>query len=62
VTHAFNMGQRYLSLDLNQDDATEIQLTAPNDPKLAPPGHYLLFVVDAAGVPAVAPIVQLVYV
>ena len=56
------MGQRYVTLDFKQDDAAEIQLTAPNDPNLAPPGHYLLFVLDPAGVPAAAPIVQLVYV
>jgi hypothetical protein len=51
-----------VSLDFNQGDAAEIQLTAPDDPNLAPPGHYLLFLLDAAGVPAVAPVVQLVYV
>ena len=62
VTHAFNMSQRYVTLDFNQGEAAEIQLTAPDDANLAPPGHYLLFVLDAEGVPAVAPIVQLVYV
>src|SRR3954462_8654960 len=60
VTHAFNMGQRYVALDFTQDDAAEIQVTAPADANLAPPGHYMLFVLDGAGVPAVAPIIQLV--
>jgi galactose oxidase len=39
----------------------EIQVSAPCDPNVAPPGHYLLFVMSQAGVPAVAPVVQLVY-
>jgi hypothetical protein len=61
VTHAFNMSQRYVTLDFAPTDANEIGLTAPGDPNLAPPGHYMLFVLDAAGIPAAAPIVQLVY-
>jgi hypothetical protein len=62
VTHAFNMSQRHLWLNFNQNDAQSVDLTAPDDPNLAPPGHYMLFVMDANGVPAVAPIIQLVYV
>ena len=61
VTHAFNMGQRHVALDFSQSDAQSIDISAPNDPKLAPPGHYMLFVLDGAGVPSVAPIIQLVY-
>jgi hypothetical protein len=38
----------------------ELQVTAPDSASLAPPGHYLLFILNSAGVPAVAPIVQLV--
>ena len=33
---------------------------APGDPFLAPPGHYMLFIRNHAGVPAEAPIVLLV--
>src|SRR5207237_8777737 len=58
VTHAFNMGQRHVALDFTQADPAEIQITAPADANLAPPGHYMLFVLDGAGVPAVAPILQ----
>jgi galactose oxidase len=62
VTHAYNMSQRYVSLDFTQTDVAGLDVTAPNDPTLASPGHYMLFVMDAAGVPAAAPIIQLVYV
>jgi hypothetical protein len=55
------MGQRHVALDFGQSDAQSIDITAPNDPNLAPPGHYMLFVLDGSGVPSVAPIIQLVY-
>ena len=60
VTHAFNMGQRYIPLDFTVSGPEEIEVIAPFGPNLAPPGHYMLFIMNGAGVPAVAPIVQLV--
>jgi hypothetical protein len=60
VTHAFNMAQRSVTLAFTQADPAQVQMTAPTDANLAPPGHYMLFVLDGAGVPAVAPIIQLV--
>jgi hypothetical protein len=38
-----------------------VDIVALNDPNLAPPGHYLLFVLDNNGVPCVEPVIQLVY-
>jgi hypothetical protein len=60
VTHCFNMGQRSVALDFTPGDPDGFQITAPADANLAPPGYYMLFVMDGKGVPAVAPIVQLV--
>jgi hypothetical protein len=60
VTHAFNMTQRYVPLDFAVTGPEEIQIAAPTSPNVAPPGHYMLFIMNGAGVPAVAPIVQLV--
>jgi hypothetical protein len=60
VTHAFNTEQRYVPLPFVTVDPEEISVTAPAKPSLAPPGFYMLFVMNGAGVPAVAPIVQLV--
>jgi hypothetical protein len=60
VTHCFNMGQRSVALDFTPSDFAGFQITAPADANLAPPGYYMLFVLDGNGVPAVAPIVQLV--
>jgi Domain of unknown function (DUF1929) len=58
VTHANNMNQRmnYLSFTANGSTLT---ITAPANANLAPPGHYMLFIVDANGVPSVAKIIRI---
>ena len=58
VTHAFDMNQRFLRLAFSQAPG-RLTVTAPSVAKIAPPGHYLLFVLNAAGVPSIAPIVRL---
>jgi hypothetical protein len=60
VTHGFDQGQRYVPLDFIALDAPpRLLVRAPADANLAPPGDYLLFVVervatDAPRVPSVA--------
>jgi len=58
VTHAFDQSQRInvLSVAGRQPDA--LSVTAPDTPQLCPPGHYMLFVLTAAGVPSKAAIIQ----
>ena len=58
VTHAFNNEQRVLDLSFTQS-GTSIELHTPEDHAAAPPGFYLLFVFDAAGVPSVARVIWL---
>jgi hypothetical protein len=36
-----------------------LNVTAPSNPNLAPPGHYMLFIINASGVPSIAKIVQI---
>jgi hypothetical protein len=58
VTHAFDMDQRLVELSFeNRGGALHAQ--APADGKIAPPGYYLLFLVDTHGVPSVAQFVHL---
>ena len=38
---------------------TTLTVAGPNNPNEAPAGHYMLFAVDAAGVPSVSAIVAL---
>ena len=54
------MNQRHVELAVTGAVAGKgINVRAPADGTLAPPGHYMLFVVDAAGTPSVARWVRL---
>lgn len=52
VTHAFNMAQRYIGCAIVSVGGAAVQATAPPNGNVAPPGYYLLFVVDADRVPS----------
>jgi hypothetical protein len=58
VTHSFDQNQRFLSLDFTSAPG-ELTVTAPASGNLAPPGDYLLFVVNDDGVPSLGRIVRL---
>jgi hypothetical protein len=57
VTHAFDQNQRYVPLTFQQATGG-LTLQSPSSPNLAPPGYYMLFIVNSAGVPSVASIVK----
>ena len=58
VTHFFDQNERFLPLKFSQT-VGGLTVTAPVDANLAPPGLYMLFLVNSAGVPSIAPFVQL---
>lgn len=58
VTHAFNPNQRLNGLGFTPT-AGGLEIVAPAGGNVAPPGHYLLFLVNGNGVPSVGSIVQL---
>jgi fibronectin type 3 domain-containing protein len=58
VTHAFNMDQRLVPLTFSQT-AGGLTVNAPANANLAPPGYYMLFLVNSNGVPSVAPFVHM---
>ncbi len=57
VTHGVDQGQRYVPLKFSAAGTT-LTVTGPPNGGVAPPGYYMLFVIDAAGVPSVAKMVQ----
>jgi hypothetical protein len=57
VTHHTNTDQRYLALEFHRQGNCDLRVTAPANAKLAPPGYYLLFLLDDCGVPSVGRIV-----
>jgi hypothetical protein len=57
VTHAFDQNQRYVPLTFQQV-AGGLTVQSPPSGNLAPPGYYMLFIVNSTGVPSVAAIVK----
>ncbi|MCI0562881.1 MAG: galactose oxidase early set domain-containing protein, partial [Nitrososphaera sp.] len=57
VTHAFNFEQRFMKLAfLPISGGLDVQ--PPASENLAPPGYYMLFLVDNIGVPSVASFIR----
>jgi hypothetical protein len=58
VTHAFDENQRFQWLDYTAD-ATGLDVTAPASSNRAPPGHYMVFILDQDEVPSVGHIIRI---
>jgi hypothetical protein len=58
VTHAFNQNQRINFLRFVSAEGA-LSITAPSDPNLCPPGHYMLFLLNGNGVPSKAKMIQI---
>jgi hypothetical protein len=59
VTHANDMQQRVVKLSVTGRNPGSLDLAAPSDGAVAPPGYYMLFALSARGVPSVASWVRL---
>lgn len=58
MTHSFDANQRHVQLAV-QAGAASVVVTAPPDGKAAPPGHYMLVLLDQYRIPSEARIVKL---
>ncbi len=58
VTHTVDMDQHYLELPFTPS-GTSLSVSAITDANSAPPGEYMLFIVNGAGVPSTAAILRL---
>ena len=58
VTHSVNMNQRINHLPFTRV-AAGLRVNAPANGNEAPPGHYMLFIINRAGVPSVAKIIKI---
>ena len=52
------MNQRHETLSFTSGGAG-LTVTPPSSRNITPPGHYLLFILNSAGVPSVAKIVRI---
>jgi hypothetical protein len=57
-THSFDMEQRLVGVTFTTSGNT-LTVRAPNSGRIAPPGYYMLFILNTAGVPSVARFIQL---
>lgn len=60
VTHNFHMDQRYVGLRIVNATASKLTVTLPPNGHVAPPGHYMLFLITAAEVPSAAHLISIV--
>jgi len=58
VTHSFNQNQRMNTLSFVAGSGA-LTVTAPANANLAPPGHYMLFIVNSSGVPSKAKFIRI---
>lgn len=59
VTHSFNMDQRLVELEITGRTGGRLEVEGPPNPNIAPPGHYMLFLLGEDGVPSEARFVHL---
>ena len=59
VTHSFDMDQRYVGLSFTTGQTSgSLSVIAPSNSNIAPPGYYMLFLVNQTGTPSLASWVQ----
>ena len=58
VTHTFDQNQRFVPMNFTASGST-LTVEGPANANVAPPGYYMLFVVNDQGVPSVAEFVRL---
>jgi hypothetical protein len=58
TTHTFDESARFMRLTFTQTSGG-LTVTTPANGNLAPPGYYMLFLVNSSGVPSVAKIIQI---
>ena len=54
TTHSFDSRQRLVDLDIVSQTQDTVSATVPTNPNIAPPGWYMLFLVDQQRIPSVA--------
>lgn len=57
-THAFDMDQRLVELSFTAGSGS-LTVTAPPHGNVAPPGYYMVFIINSSGVPSVAKFLRL---
>jgi DNA-binding beta-propeller fold protein YncE len=54
TTHSYDSDQRLVDVPFKRHGVCKLNAQMPDNPNLAPPGHYMLFLVNKKGVPSIA--------
>lgn len=58
-THSTDTGQRFIPLDFTGEEDGVIHMMSPLNNYIAPPGYYMLFLVDDSGTPSISKMIQI---
>ena len=59
ITHAHNTDLRFIWLQIQSKGANNVTVSAPVNAKIAPPGYYMIHVLDSSGVPSKAKVIKI---
>ena len=58
-THGFNSDMRFIWLQIQSKGSNSVTVSAPVNAKIAPPGYYMIHVLNSAGVPSIAKVIKI---
>jgi hypothetical protein len=58
-THGFNSELRFIWLQIQSKGSSSVTVSAPVNAKIAPPGYYMIHILNSAGVPSVAKVIKI---
>ena len=58
-THGFNSQLRFIWLQIRSKGSSSVTISAPVNAKIAPPGYYMIHVLNSAGVPSKARVIKI---
>ncbi len=59
VTHHYSSDQRLIWLQIKSNTSSNLTVAAPINANIAPPGYYMIFILDANSVPSIAKFIQI---
>ena len=59
TTHHYDANQRLVWLQITSRGSSSVAVSAPINANIAPPGHYMIHILNGSGVPSVARIIRI---
>jgi hypothetical protein len=57
--HGFNTDLRFIWLQIRSKGSSSVTVLAPVNAKIAPPGYYMIHVLNSTGVPSKAKVIKI---